>query len=165
MDMKKLVVLSCVFAALFSSCATMHKITFDDGLTAETGATVLFNKGINVLTVNGIDVDKAWYGKSFWSDESARVLLPAERIDIVFDLFYVESTPSYTKTFSAKNLSLTLNLETGGQYTVSFIWVKESGFFIFAKGHYGIGVYNKLPNVLGSLSDGDRIEFYPIEFN
>jgi hypothetical protein len=162
--MKKLLVLAAALTALLVSCATTHRPVFDQGIPPENGATVHFGDGIHVLTVNGIDVNEAWYGKTFWSNESVRVVLPAGKTDIVFDLYYVESGQNYTNTFSAKGKELSLNLAAGKEYTMAFIWVKESGWWIFAKGHRGIGIYDKLPGVFGGLSDKNRILFFAMEF-
>jgi hypothetical protein len=136
---------------------------FDETLTAENGATVHFAKGINVLSVNGIDVNEAWYGETYWSDESARVVLPAGKADVVFDLYYVEGTKNNTKTFSAKNVALPLSLEAGKAYTVAFVMADGINLGILATGDRGIGVFDELPDMFGGLS-GTRIFFSPMEF-
>ncbi|GMO39718.1 MAG: hypothetical protein Pg6C_00340 [Treponemataceae bacterium] len=164
--MKTSLVLMSALAAFLVSCATtaVNTPVFDGRITAENGATVYFGKGVNVLSVNGIDVNEAWYGKTYWSDESARVILPAGKTAIVFDLYFVEGVKNNSKTFSAKSMELHLNFEAGKEYTVAFVPAAGSNLGILATGQRGIGIYDKLPDMFGGLSDSSRIDFIPMEF-
>jgi len=163
-----------VLVAIFNmaGCAT-QKPVFDKGITKEEGATVLFNAGINVLTVNGIEIKKGAWNKGgivnlVMSTEMVQVVLPAGKVDIVFDLYYKVSSSVTFQKWSAKNISLTLNLESGKQYTVAFVLINKkgvtkSGFGTTAMSEkFGIGVYNKLARF---VKHENLIELHPIDFN
>jgi hypothetical protein len=111
-----------VMVLLLTSCFSIpHKINFDETLPLEETAEVLFNQGIHVHALNGIAVDKTWYGKSFSSSESARVRLPAGETVVEYELYYVQSNGQYsTTTFRAKDQEITYTFEAGKKYNLYF---------------------------------------------
>jgi hypothetical protein len=140
-------------ALLATSCFSIpsipHKIVFDKEVPLEDTAQVLFDEGIHVLALNGIDVDEAWYGSSFWSKESARVTIPAGETEVVYDLYWVRND-GYT--YRANGLKLIYNFEAGKKYMLYF-GVKTKGFGFGKKYIYGIG-----------LSEGKKeIEFWEFD--
>jgi hypothetical protein len=152
---KKLVSLGFIaaMALLATSCISIpHKINFDDTVPKEETTVVLFAEGIHVLALNGVDVDEAWYGSSYWSNESANVTLPAGETDVEYDLYYVQSNGQSSTTFSAKDLRLIYVFEAGKKYIVSF---GSKGGFLGIGAKWGIFL----------TEDKKEIEFWEMHFN
>jgi hypothetical protein len=141
-----------VLSALMLSCFSVpHSITFDETVPKERSAEVLFGEGIHVLTLNGVDVDEEWYGEEFWSNESARVTIPAGEASVEYDLLADISNGRYSTTFQAEGLKLIYSFEAGSKYELAF---ESRGGFLGIGATYGIALYE----------GRNELEFWQLDF-
>jgi hypothetical protein len=123
-------------AMLVSGCTTI--INWDESLSPEKSALVVFSDAIHVLSYNGISVEDAWYPARRY--RTNKVTLPAGEMSLVFDLKYVTGSNYHTRIFSGKNIELRFNLEAGKEYTLG-PYRKTEGFII-EKGEFGAAIWS-----------------------
>ena len=140
---------------LLASCATTHQRTYDKKIPKEQTAVMCFGDGIYVTSYNGIDVAKAWYGGSYWSDERVKVTLPAGEAAFDFHLLYYNQITN--ATYNAKDLKMRYDLEAGKKYSMFFVynWSKKS---------WGIAMYDNIPIPILRFRTGKIIAFWPMDF-
>jgi hypothetical protein len=140
-------------AMLATSCISVpQKLTFDESWPAEETAEVFFGEGLHVLTLNGVDVDEAWYGTTWRSNESATVILPAGETEVEYDLISSEGGIGYyIRTYSAEGLKLIYTFEAGKSYDLEF---ESRGGFAGIGSKHGIALYE----------GREEIEFWELEF-
>ncbi|MDR2766980.1 MAG: hypothetical protein LBB82_01500 [Treponema sp.] len=92
----------------------------DESLTPEQGAEVTFWPEIYVSTINGIEVEEAWYGK--WNGHSSPITatIPAGETIVGFDIYGSDNNFIYSTIYTIDDLQMKFNFEAGKKYAVRF---------------------------------------------
>jgi hypothetical protein len=143
---------------LVMSCATSHMITIDETVPKNESAVVLFDHGVKVRTFNNVDVFDAWYGRGWWTADSAKITVPAGEAKIEYDVYLKNNDVTY----EADNLNLTYTFEAGKEYI--FKIDSQGGILGIFHVDYGIALYDKLPHFFIGTTGRKPIEFWVIEF-
>ncbi|MDR1105052.1 MAG: hypothetical protein LBL44_01720 [Treponema sp.] len=116
------------------------KITYDESVSPEQSALVVFSNTIRVTSYNGTNVDnKVWYPKA--KIRINRVTLPARAATIHCDLLCDITRGRTIYHITYKNIELRFKFEAGKEYTVSSYWKGSGGFTGLENIEFGVGIW------------------------
>jgi len=150
--MKKIVFCFVLMAGIMvslSSClalmSTTYKLVVDKNVSSDQTVLVTFESDtmrgwFSVKQWNNKDiVDELYGGKATWSNDKAKLTVPAGNNSFTFNVYYTFSTRYSETTHTFKDIELRYNLEQGREYQIKGI-IKSLGIF---KGYeLFVGIYD-----------------------
>jgi hypothetical protein len=142
---KKCAAAAAVFCIvlLASGCSSISRqmsagtVVYDESLSPEQSALVVFADTIHVVDYNGIGVEEAWYPKGKYRIN--KVTLPAGETAIRFNIRAYVSQGNYTVSIKADDIELRFDFEAGKEYTFA-VYTKSLGFL--KNTEYGVAIWN-----------------------
>ncbi|MDR1287483.1 MAG: hypothetical protein LBK08_07735 [Treponema sp.] len=158
MTVRKCAVLAALLCATLpvSGCRSIArelsagKFTYDESVSPEKSALVVFTDTIRVVSYNGTNVDrKVWYPKV--KTRINKVTLPARAASIHVDLRCDITRGPVIYRITRNDIELRFKFEAGKEYTVSG-YSKGKGFLGLESLEFGVGIWEYASTNPGNLN-------------